>query len=100
MDIMCHDSSSGYKWIYYGANNGFSDITYCKPTSWCSHSGASLYIGDFNGDSRDDNDGNGHVFIAYTDKFGHFIIEERRIEAALELFCVISVSARHLVASK
>ena len=31
---------------------------------------------------------------------GGSIIEERSIEAALELFCVISVSARHLAASK
>ena len=30
----------------------------------------------------------------------HVAIEERSIEAALELFCVISVSARHLAASK
>ena len=62
-------------WIYYGANNGYSVVGWNKPMSWCWHAGASLYIGDFNGDSRDDilcHDNAGYLFIAYTDKSGDF----------------------------
>ena len=75
MDIMCHDSSSGEKWIYHGANNGYSVVGWNKPMSWCWHTGASLYIGDFNGDSRDDilcHDTTGYLAIAYTDMIGDF----------------------------
>jgi len=76
MDIMCHDSRNGKKWIYYGANNGYSTIGWSRSMRWCNHRGASLYIGDFNGDSRDDmlcHDTNGYVFIAYAKTSGKFI---------------------------
>ena len=75
MDIMCHNSITGRKWIYYGANNGYSGVGWSKNMWWCTHAGASLYIGDFNGDSRDDilcHDKSGHVFIAYADNRGRF----------------------------
>ena len=73
--IMCHDSIRGRKWIYYGANNGYSRVGCSKSMWWCTHAVASLYIGDFNGDSRDDilcHDKGGHVFIAYTNNRGRF----------------------------
>ena len=72
---MCHDSHSGKKWIYYGSNQSYSGIGWKKNMGWCFHNTASLYIGDFNGDSRDDmlcHDTNGNVFITYADRKGHF----------------------------
>ena len=74
MDILCHDISNGKMWIYYGANDGYSVVGYDKPKNWCSKTGASLYIGDFNGDSRDDvlcHVSTGHVYIAFIDSFGN-----------------------------
>ncbi|KAI0234056.1 hypothetical protein LSAT2_015730 [Lamellibrachia satsuma] len=75
IDILCHDYRTGRKWIYYGSNDGYSAVGWDKEMGWCHHNGASLYIGDFNGDSRDDmlcHDTNGYTWIAYADIAGQF----------------------------
>lgn len=77
-DVMCHESS-GNKTIYYGdekAPFGFSNQRQWKTTTnFCSHPGAVLFVGDFNGDHRADllcQDGSGHKWIAYANGAGHF----------------------------
>ncbi|KAI0241880.1 hypothetical protein LSAT2_016188 [Lamellibrachia satsuma] len=76
MDIMCRDNvNSGRKWIYYGSKRGYYRVGWRKNMWWCTHHGAFVYIGDFNGDSRDDmlcHDKRGHVYIAYANRYGTF----------------------------
>ncbi|XP_048584416.1 neurogenic locus notch homolog protein 1 isoform X2 [Nematostella vectensis] len=53
-DILCHDRA-GYKWVALANSAGqFTGTSWHKAMGWCSHSGAKLLIGDFNGDGRDD----------------------------------------------
>ncbi|PIK61579.1 hypothetical protein BSL78_01504 [Apostichopus japonicus] len=68
-DMLCHDTSTGYKWIAYANRQGnFADRTgWEEGIGWCLHSGSSLHIGDFNGDGKDDmlcHDTNGYKWVA------------------------------------
>ena len=57
----------------YGAFFGGS--TWERNATWCNHSGAQLFIADFNGDSRDDmlcHDNAGNKWIDFADGYGQF----------------------------
>lgn len=75
MDIMCHDSKFGKVWIYYMCERGwYHGIGWKKNLNWCTH--GSVYIGDFNGDRRDDmlchEQATGNVFLSYANSAGQF----------------------------
>ena len=54
-DLLCHDTTSGYKWIVLADANGhFSSTSWSKGMRWCAHQGSRLLIGDFNSDCRSD----------------------------------------------
>jgi hypothetical protein len=54
-DMLCHDVSSGYKWIDFASTSGtFLGTDWERNSSWCNHSNGRLFTGDFNGDGRDD----------------------------------------------
>ena len=75
VDILCHDSKTGWKWISYGSNGVYSGIGWERAMSWCWHRGSSLYVGDFNGDNRTDilcHDGR-RVWISYANNAGAFV---------------------------
>ncbi|KAJ8041164.1 hypothetical protein HOLleu_11902 [Holothuria leucospilota] len=54
-DLLCHNCT-GYKWIAYANSAGnFHDGTgWEQSMGWCWRPGEELYIGDFNGDGKDD----------------------------------------------
>jgi hypothetical protein len=74
-DLLCHDREGG-TWIDYtdasgrlGGSDAFVD------TNFCTHAGATLYVGRFNGDVKDDllcHDGEGGTWIDYADANGRF----------------------------
>lgn len=78
-DLLCHDSGSGYKWISFAncQGNFIGRTSWEYEMRWCSHNGAELHIGDFNGDGRDDllchDTGNGYKWIAYANNEGNFV---------------------------
>ena len=75
-DLLCHDITTGYKWIDYASTSGqFNGTDWERNANWCSHSHAQLFIGDFNGDSFDDllcHDGDGTKWIDYANSSGQF----------------------------
>ena len=81
VDILCHDTQTGKKWIYYGSNTGYSGIGWENEMSWCNHYRTTLYVGDFNGDGKTDilcHDGNGQMWIAYANNAGAFTSSDWR----------------------
>lgn len=55
LDAVCHDRSSGAKWVALREEGGglverWTNIT----LRWCNHTGATLFIGDVNGDRKAD----------------------------------------------
>jgi hypothetical protein len=75
-DWLCHDTASGYKWIDYADAAGqFWGTNWERNATWCNHDSAEFFLGDFNGDGRDDflcHDGNGNKWIDYADAAGQF----------------------------
>lgn len=76
-DLLCHDVSTGNKWIAYADNQGrFTGATWTSTARWCSSVRGQVLVGDFNGDRRADllchDVSNGDKFIAYADEAGHF----------------------------
>ncbi|MGC4069774.1 MAG: FG-GAP-like repeat-containing protein [Polyangiaceae bacterium] len=77
-DLLCHDVNTGYKWIDYASTTGtFLGTDWERNTNWCSHASGQLFIGDFNGDGRDDflcHDVNtGYKWIDYASTTGTFL---------------------------
>ncbi|XP_071944951.1 uncharacterized protein [Antedon mediterranea] len=77
-DLLFHDTTTGAKRIYYATYSGSftGDQTWKREMSWCHHSGAQLYIGDFNGDDRSDmlcHDTAGKIWISWAQPGGTFI---------------------------
>ncbi len=54
-DILCHDISTGKKWIdFANASGQFLGTNWSRESNWCRHDNGRLFVGDFNGDGRDD----------------------------------------------
>jgi hypothetical protein len=56
-DLLCHDTSTGFKWIDYSSTNDaslFGSSDWHNTGNWCTHATAMLYVSDFNGDGRSD----------------------------------------------
>lgn len=75
-DMLCHDTVTGYNQIAYAAYAGTFGSTLEAGIDWCSHAGAALYIGDFNGDRRSDmlchDSGTGYKWVALATAAGTF----------------------------
>ncbi|WP_434418088.1 FG-GAP repeat domain-containing protein [Nannocystis pusilla] len=74
-DLLCHDQA-GDRWVVLADASGhFTGETWRSPAPWCGHPGAQLFIGDFNGDGRDDmlcHDQAGAKQVALADESGRF----------------------------
>ncbi|WP_434418076.1 FG-GAP repeat domain-containing protein [Nannocystis pusilla] len=74
-DMLCHDSN-GDKWVALADESGRFPVTsWSAPMVWCRHQGAQLFVGDFNGDGRDDmlcHDRAGNKWAAFADPSGQF----------------------------
>lgn len=53
-DAVCHDRSTGVKWVALAEDTGLEERWSNTTIGFCSHAGATLYIGDINGDRRAD----------------------------------------------
>jgi len=54
-DLLCHDMATGHKWIDYADANGqYGGTDWQRDGHWCDEQTSRLYVGDFNGDGRDD----------------------------------------------
>ena len=80
-DMLCHDGSGGEKWIAYATASGTfpKGPIWHKDMNWCYSWAGKLFVGDFNGDRRDDlycyDDVRvkGNTFIAYAKWDGSFV---------------------------
>ena len=79
-DMLCHDGRGGEKWIAYATASGTfpKGSIWHKDMNWCYNWGGKLYVGDFNGDRRDDMicydtvTHTGNMFTAYAKRGGWF----------------------------
>ena len=76
-DLLCHDVATGEKWIDYASTTGtFDGGDWYRNGNWCSHAAARLFVGDFNGDGRDDllchDIGSGKKWLDLADANGQF----------------------------
>jgi hypothetical protein len=76
-DLLCHDMASGHKRIDYADASGrFGGTDRERAANWCSHEEGRLFIGDFNGDRRDDllchDVASGYKWIDHADASGRF----------------------------
>ncbi len=54
-DLLCYDAKISGKWISYATSSGtFGGIDVTINNAWCTSQGTRLYVGDVNGDGRDD----------------------------------------------
>ncbi len=52
---MCHDVGNGRKWVDLAYGSGqFNGTNWSTTSNWCGHDGAQLFVGDYDGDGRDD----------------------------------------------
>lgn len=77
-DLMCHDIQTGHKWIDYADSSGrFDGSDWSRTVHWCEHTWQSMYVGDFNGDGRDDllchGINEGQIWVDYADSSGRFL---------------------------
>jgi hypothetical protein len=75
-DMLCHRTSDGYKWISNANSLGrFTGTSWESAMNWCGN-GGRLFIGDFNGDDRDDllchRMSDGYKWIAHANSSGRF----------------------------
>lgn len=76
-DLLCHDIGSGKKWIDFADSSGqFGGSDWSRAANWCSHATGRLFVGDFNGDGRDDmlchDVADGRKWIDFADASGQF----------------------------
>jgi len=54
-DLLCHDVANGSKWIDYADTSGhFTGTNWSSTAIWCVGGQQRLYVGDVDGDMRDD----------------------------------------------
>ena len=85
-DLLCHDVTTGTKWIDYADGAGhFGGTNWSIATTWCSHAQARLFVGDINGDNRDDllchDVASGMKWVDYADSSGRFLGNEWQIDS-------------------
>jgi hypothetical protein len=76
-DLLCFSSIGGSFWIDYADASGeFTGTNWQMATDWCNSNGATLFVGDVNGDSRDDlvchSAATGTKWIDYANASGQF----------------------------
>ncbi len=76
-DLLCHDATSGEKWIDFAATGAyFLGTDWRLSAAWCRSNGSRLSVGDFNGDGADDflchDVSTGRKWIDFADASGHF----------------------------
>ncbi|WP_434418080.1 FG-GAP-like repeat-containing protein [Nannocystis pusilla] len=74
-DLLCHDPAGDKRVALADPSGHFSGESWHSPMAWCHHAGAQLFIGDFNGDGRDDmlcHDQAGSKWVALADESGQF----------------------------
>lgn len=76
-DLLCHDFVGGGKWVDLADTHGrFMGTDTYSPIAWCTRESAELYVGDFNGDGRDEllchDADSGGKWIAQASSSGHF----------------------------
>jgi len=73
-DMLCHNTNSGLKQYSFATSEGhFAGTSFEKNMFWCYHVTAKVYVGDFNGDGKDDilcHDTNNRVWIANANSAG------------------------------
>lgn len=89
-DLLCHTKDSGWRDLDYANSAGeFYGNNWQGTNNWCTHAGAELRVGDFNGDGRDDllchTVTNGTRDISLADSSGHVSATSVR---DLESWCV------------
>jgi hypothetical protein len=54
-DLLCHNAQTGELWIDYADTSGrFLGTNWNRAAGWCNAETTRLFVGDFNGDGRDD----------------------------------------------
>jgi hypothetical protein len=53
-DLLCHDSDDGRRFIDHANANGHLNGTDTRLDSYCAGSGKKIYVGDYDGDGKDD----------------------------------------------
>ena len=81
-DMLCHNYQTGYKTIAYANVGGDFENPrmWNKNMHWCYQTNPTLYVGDFNGDGKDDmlcHDDNRNMFVAIARSGGTFIGSDR-----------------------
>ena len=77
-DMLCHNSHTGHKKIAYANVGGDFENprTWNKNMHWCYKTNPKLYVGDFNGDGKDDmlcRDDNSNMCVAIARSGGTFV---------------------------
>ena len=93
-DLLCRDP--GRHWFDYADAQGhFGTLDTFRDTAWCTHAGASVFVGDFNGDRRADLmcSDTGRVWIDLATAYGVFDGEDSVVEKA---WCRSSTATRIL----
>ncbi|WP_434423892.1 trypsin-like serine peptidase [Nannocystis pusilla] len=74
-DLLCHDRA-GTMWVTLADESGqFTGTTWRGRLGWCGHEGAEAFVGDFDGDGRDDtlcHDSGGDTWVALANEAGEF----------------------------
>ncbi len=77
-DLFCHDNHSGEMWIDYADASGhFAGTDFNREGGWCKEQFERLYVGDFNGDGKEDilcheGIGDATISVDFADANGHF----------------------------
>lgn len=53
-DLLCHDSNDGRRFVDYANEHGHLNGTNDRFDSFCAGPGKTIYVGDFDGDGKDD----------------------------------------------
>ncbi|HEY8946433.1 MAG TPA: hypothetical protein VIM73_19415 [Polyangiaceae bacterium] len=75
-DLVCHNPTTGEIWEMYSDSSGTFENAVFDDNPWCKTNGARLYIGDADGNGREDlicfNESTRKLYVDYADSFGRF----------------------------
>ncbi|HEY3494991.1 MAG TPA: FG-GAP-like repeat-containing protein [Polyangiaceae bacterium] len=77
-DMLCHDVANGSKWVDLANTSGqFLGTDWSTAAAWCNHDRAQLFVGDFDGNGRDDllchDAANGSKWVDLSNSSGQFL---------------------------